>query len=413
MADRAVAFGAAELAARESFGRLATWLAWQWRDLAAAEDALADALVKALEVWPRVGVPAAPDAWLLTVAKRQLLQIARHEQMRSAPAVLAVLTEDEMQASDPEIPDARLKLLFVCAHPAINEKVRVPLMLQMVLGLQVSDFAPAMLSSPSALAQRLVRAKQKIRDTGLRFEEPDADEMPERLQCVLESIYGAFGLGLDALDGAEARISGLVQEALYLGRLLCQLLPDAAEAKGLCALMLFCVSRRAAKTDAAGRFVPLAQQNVELWERDSIAAAEQLLWQAAQARDPGPFQMEAAVQSAHCHRLFSGETPWRAIAQLYQQINAHFPTLGSQVAGAVALAEAGEVAQGLAQLSGMPALLSKSFQPWWVARAHLLAKSSDAADRAAAQQAYASAIGLTSNPKIRAHLQAQQMLCSA
>ena len=203
-ADRAV-----KLAARESFGRLVSYLAWQWRDIAAAEDAMGDALVKALEVWPREGVPDAPDAWLLTVAKRQLLQMARHDKVRFDTAVTALLAQDEAHEHSFTIPDARLKLLFVCAHPAIAEEVRIPLMLQTVLGLEVADMAPALLLSPTALAQRLVRAKQKIRSTGLRFEEPAAPELPERLQHVLESIYGAFGLSVDAMEGAEARVLDL------------------------------------------------------------------------------------------------------------------------------------------------------------------------------------------------------------
>ena len=398
---------AAELAARESFGRLVSYLAWQWRDIAAAEDALADALLKALEVWPQTGVPDAPDAWLLTVAKRQLLQAARHDKVRFDPAVTALLAQDEIQDDMPAVPDARLKLLFVCAHPAIDERVRIPLMLQTVLGLQVNDIAPALLVSPTTLAQRLVRAKQKIRDTGIRFEEPEARELPDRLAYVLESIYGAFGLSVDAVDGAEARITDLQEEALYLCGVVCQLLPQSAEAQGLLALMTFCRARRGAQVDAVGQFVPLALQDTRLWDRDAIVRADQCLWIAAQRREPGPFQMEAAVQSAHCHRLFTGSTPWHGISLLYQQINTHFATQGSLVAGAVALAEAGDVAAGLAQLEAMDAEVVKGFQPWWVARAYLLGLLGNA--RAVdADHAYANAIGLTQQHKARSHLQRQR-----
>ena len=398
---------AAERAARESFGRLVSYLAWQWRDIAAAEDALADALLKALEVWPQTGVPDAPEAWLLTVAKRQLLQAARHNKVRFDPAATALLAPDEgldVLPDLPDVPDARLKLLFVCAHPAIDERVRIPLMLQTVLGLQVSDIAPALLVSPTALAQRLVRAKQKIRDAGIRFEEPEARELPERLGYVLESIYGAFGLSVDAVDGAEARITDLQEEAIYLCTIVCHLLPESAEALGLLALMTFCQARRQAQTDATGQFVTLALQDTALWDRDAIIRADQTLWIAAQRREPGPFQMEAAVQSAHCHRLFTGSTPWAGISLLYQQINAHFATQGSLVAGAVALAEAGDVAAGVAQLEAMDADLVKDFQPWWVARGHLLSQmgSARAADAA---NAYATAMGLTQQHKVRAHLE--------
>lgn len=394
----------AETAARESYGRLVSYLAWQWRDLAAAQDAMGDALLKALEVWPVDGVPASPDAWLLAVAKRQLLQMARHDRVRYDPAVTALLEQDATSETPPDVPDARLKLLFVCAHPAIDEKVRIPLMLQSVLGLQVAEIAPALLVSPTALAQRLVRAKQKIRDAGLRFEEPEARELPERLHHVLESIYGAFGLSVDAVDGAEARVTDLREEAIYLCSIVCKLMPDAPEAWGLLALMTFVQARRAAQTDARGNFVPLGQQDVRLWDRAAIVRADQWLWTAAQKREPGPYQMEAAVQSAHCHRLFTGTTPWAGIANLYQQINIHFPTQGALVAGAVALAEAGDVAAGLHQLDAMDPTVTQTFQPWWVAKAYLLSLQGEK-HVAQAAAAYQTAIGLSSQQKLREHLE--------
>ena len=401
---------AAARAARESFGRLVSWLAWQWRDIAAAEDALSDALLKALEVWPVKGVPQSPDAWLLAVARRQLLQVARHDRMRLDPAVTVLLAQDELAAQAPGIPDARLKLMFVCAHPAIDEKLRTPLMLQTVLGLQVAEIAPAMLMSPAALAQRLVRAKQKIKGTGLRFEEPEPRELPGRLHHVLESIYGAFGLGADAVDGAEERIADLQREAMFLCELLCALLPDAAEAHGLLALMLFSRARAAARWGDDGRFVPLRLQETDKWDREAIVRADHVLWRASQLRQPGPFQLEAAIQSAHCHRLFTGNTPWGGIANLYAQINQHFPTSGSRVAGAVAMAEAGDIATGLAELDSMDAGQMNTFQPWWVARGYLLGllsrnEESDAALR--------TAIGLSTGQSIKAYLELQRSALKA
>lgn len=393
---------AAERAARESFGRLVSWLAWQWHDIAAAEDALSDALLKALEVWPVQGVPEVPDAWLLAVAKRQLLQMARHDRVRFDPA-LAILFEPEQGiVAAPAIPDARLKLMFVCAHPAIDEKIRMPLMLQTVMGLQVSEIAPAMLMSPTALAQRLVRAKQKIRDAALRFEEPEAADLPQRLHYVLESIYGVFGLSTDVVDVTEARSGDLQQEAIFLGALVAALLPDAAEAQGLHALMRFCLARRAAQTAPDGSFIALRDQDVGLWDRESIVAADQCLWIAAQRRTPGPFQLEAAVQSAHCQRLFTGTTPWRAIASLYAEINRYFPTEGSRVAGAVATAEAGDADAGLRQLLSMDTELLQQFQPWWAARAHLLCMLGRERE---ADLAFQTAIGLSTQQRIKDHLE--------
>ncbi len=395
---------AAELAARASFGRLLSWLAWQWRDISAAEDALSAALLKALERWPVDGVPDAPDAWLLTVAKRELLQAARHDNMRFNPAVTILLAADEAATEGVQIPDNRLKLMFICAHPAIEERVRIALMLQTVLGLQVAEIAPAMLLSPTALAQRLVRAKQKIRNVGLRFEEPEAADLPQRMHYVLEAIYGAFGMAVDALEGAESRITDLRAEALYLCSVIRALMPNSAEAAGLMALMLF-VQARAAAHGGPHDFIPLSKQDVNLWDRDAILRADQILWEASLLREPGPFQLEAAVQSAHCHRMFLGSTPWNAIVQLYTAINQHFPTEGSRVAGAVALAEAGQLEQGLEQLEKMDTALTCNFQPWWVAYAHLLGMAGRIRE---AKLAYDTALGLTSQPSLRAHLEAKR-----
>lgn len=404
MEKQASSHRAAEAAARESFGRLVSYLAWQWRDIAAAQDAMGDALLKALEVWPLSGIPDSPDAWLLSVAKRELLQVARHNKVRSDPAVIVLLAQETFEEDLAAIPDARLKLMFVCAHPSIDEKIRIPLMLQTVLGLQVAEMAPALMLSPTTLAQRLVRAKQKIRDAGIRFEEPELRELPDRLVFVLESIYGAFGLSLDAIDGAESRITALQDEAIYLCDIVCQLLPEEPEARGLLALMKFIRARRKAQIDDSGRFVPLAKQDVLLWDRNAIISADQTLWIAAQQRRPGPFQLEAAIQSAHCHRLFTGTTPWNGIAALYAQINSYFPTQGSLVAGAVAIGEAGDLQAGLRQLEEMDTSLVKSFQPWWVAKAYLLSLS-DTRHQEAADQAFQIAIGLTSQSRLKTHLQ--------
>ncbi len=403
----------AEQAARTSYGRLVALLAYQWRDLAAAEDALADAFAAALEHWPRDGVPDKPDAWLLTAARRRLLERARLERVTQDPGVLA-LFDDEPHAPVPDaVPDARLKLLFVCAHPDLPPQIHAPLMLQTVLGLDARTIADAFLVAPSAMAQRLVRAKQKIRDDGLRFEEPEQDELPERLAAVLESIYGAYTIGANnALLGPDAAQpearSQLRDEALYLARLVATLLPAQAEALGLLALLLYCEARRPAQFNAQGVFVPLTQQDTGRWNRALLGQAEEVLLAAATLRSPGPLQIEAAIQSAHCQRAYTDSTPWRAIAQLYAELVRLAPSIGARIGQAVALAEAGDLSSALAALDALGSLEATAvagYQPYWVARAHLCRMAGRATD---ADAALVRAIGLTEDERVRAHLQRQR-----
>ncbi len=386
--------------ARGVYGRLVAWLACQWRDVAAAEDALATAFEKALRLWPIDGVPDAPEAWLLTVARRELLQAHRHDKVRDDPRVVALLDDEFAPEVQTEIPDNRLRLMFVCAHPAIDATIRAPMMLQTVLGLQAEEIAAAMLLAPKTLAQRLVRAKQKIRDNGVRFEEPELSEMPDRMAAVLEAIYGAYGMAWDTGAG-EHRVSGLRQETLYLAELAWSLQPDSAEAAGLLALMRFCEARRPAQLDAAGQFVPLAQQEVQRWDRNTLISADRLLMVAARLRRPGPFQLEAAIQSAHCQRAFTGVTPWVAICQLYKQLVDHFPSIGATVAYAVALGESDQLVLALEILEGIEPERSRLYQPWWVARGELLYR---AEQREKATEAMETAIGMTMQPVLRTYL---------
>jgi predicted RNA polymerase sigma factor len=395
---------AAELAARASYGRLVAYLARRSRDVAAAEDALSDAFVAALSAWPRDGVPDKPEAWLLAVARRRLLDAGRHATVaaRALPALHAVIDEaDGAAARELAFPDERLALLFVCAHPAIDEGMRTPLMLQTVLGLDAARIAAAFVVPAATMGQRLVRVKTKIRDAGIRFEVPDPRELPARLEPVLEAIYAAYGSGWEDVAGAEARRAGLADEAIWLGRLVTRLLPNAPEGQGLLALMLHCEARRPARRDATGGYVPLSRQAVARWNWPMIEEAERTLLVAAHAGLPGRFQLEAAIQSAHAQRGRTGRTDWDAIALLYEGLVRIAPTVGASVGQAAALAEARGAGAGLAALDAMPPAAIASYQPYWALRAHLLAMIGRA-DEAA--RAYTRAIGLSEDEAVRTFL---------
>jgi RNA polymerase sigma-70 factor (ECF subfamily) len=391
---------AAALAARDAYGRLVAYLAARSRDIAGAEDALGDAFVAALSTWPRGGVPDRPEAWLLAAARRRLVDAARHAKVAAAGAATLGILDDAHRAVAAEavFPDERLALLFVCAHPAIDEAARTPLMLQSVLGLDAERIASAFLVAPKTMGQRLVRVKAKIRDAGIRFEIPDPRELPRRLSSVLDAIYAAYGSGWEDVAGADPRRRELAEDAIWLGRLVVQQLPGEPEAAGLIALMLHCEARRAARRDAAGRYVPLDQQDVALWLRPMIDEAERTLAGAARAGRLGRFQLEAAIQSAHADRAHTGYTDWEGIALLYEGLLRIAPTIGARVAHAAALAQARGLGAGLAALDAIAPDVVTAYQPYWALRAHLLAGLGSAA---AAAEAYARAIGLSEDPAVR------------
>jgi len=375
--------------------------------VAAAEDALGDALVSALEAWPRVGIPANPDAWLLAAARRRLVDASRHAKVEAAaaPALEMLLGRvGHADVTDAVLSDERLKLLFVCAHPAIDDAARTPLMLQTVLGLDAARIASAFLVAPATMSQRLVRVKAKIRDAGIRFDVPEPGELASRVDAVLEAIYAAFGSGWDDVAGADPRRRGLADEAIWLGRLVARLLPGEPEALGLLALMLHCEARRLARRDTHGRYVPLDQQDVTRWSRAMIDEAEQVLAAAASAGRPGRFQLEAAIQSAHTRRAVTGRTDWEAIALLYEGLLLCGATIGARVGQAAALARARDAAAGLVVLDEIPLESVLTYQPYWALRAHLLKRVGRAAE---AGESYARAIGLSEDSAVREFLAAE------
>ncbi|GER10018.1 RNA polymerase sigma factor [Variovorax boronicumulans] len=397
---------AAERAARESYGRLLAILSARTHDIAASEDALADAFARALERWPADGVPVQPDAWLLSVARHRKLDAWRHSRVQDDATQTLLLLAGEMDEADPDattVPDERLRLLFVCAHPAIDAAARAPLMLQTVLGLDAARMAGAFLTSPSALGQRLVRAKARIRAAGIPFEYPQARDLPHRLRDVLDGIYAAYGTGWDDVDGADALPRGLTTEAIDLGRILCRLLPAEPEPLGLLALMLFCEARTAARRTEAGAYVPLDQQDITRWDHALLAEAEHHLRIASAMQSLGPYQLEAAIQSAHCERRAGAPVPPEVLVSLYEGLLALRPSIGAQVSLACALANARGPETGLRALDAIPSDEVANYQPFWAARAHLLAAGGA---RVAARQAYDRAIGLSSNGAVRAYLHA-------
>jgi predicted RNA polymerase sigma factor len=398
------AHDAIDRAARDSYGRLVAFLAARSRDVASAEDALADAFVAALETWPQTGAPEKPEAWLLTAARRRLIDRARHDRVHAEAVTTLLAIADkaqEMADGDGLFPDERLRLLFVCAHPAIDAAARTPLMLQTVLGLDAARIASAFLVKPSAMGQRLSRVKTKIREAGIGFEVPEEEELPERLDAVLEAIYAAYGSGWDDIAGADPRRKGLAVEALDLGRLLLRLMPGEPEVLGLLALMLHCEARREARRTKAGTYVPLSRQDVTRWSMPMIAEAEGYLRTAAQAGRMGRFQLEAAIQSAHAQRAVVGRTDWETVALYYEGLVRLAPTIGALVGRAAAVAEARGADVGWGLLEEVPADAVRSYQPYWALTAHLL-KRLGRSDEAAA--AYSRAIGLCEDAAMREFL---------
>jgi len=388
-----------ERIARESYGRLIALLVVWTRDVACAEDLLADAFAAALEQWPTQGVPINPDGWLVTVAKRRHVDLLRRGQVRMNGESHLVAPEIE-EASDisEELPDRRLALMFACAHPLIEPGARAPLILQTILGITAKAIASAFLVSPGSMNQRLVRAKAHIKESGIPFSVPDENEMPGRLNAVLEALYAAYSTGWDEAEGR----SELAPEAIWLSGLIATLLPEEPEAKALLATMLYAEARRSARRDAHGCYVPIDLQDVARWDRTQIGNAEKLLHACNRSGPSGRYQLEAAIQSAHIARRLTGANCWPAIVSLYDHLVA---LTNSPVAVLNRAAAVAEVAGADAALAELRAISTDKrilgYQPYWATLGHLNLR---AGNREAGCEALRVAIGLSTDIAVRQHL---------
>jgi RNA polymerase sigma-70 factor (ECF subfamily) len=397
----------ADAVARHSYGKLVAFLAARTRDVAAAEDALSEAFAAALEDWPVNGCPANPEAWLLTVARRKAIDVFRGQRRHEAASEqLQILAEGLDAAGGAEIPDRRLALMFACAHPAIDAATRAPLILQVVLGLDAKTIASAFLTSPAAMGKRLVRAKDKIRQAGIPFIVPEREELSGRLDTVLDAIYAAFAEGWTDPGGTDIARRDLTEEALFLARLVTELLPQESEALGLLALVLHAEARRRARRQGDGEYVPLAEQDPELWDWQMIYEAEALLRRASALGSIGRYQLEGALQSAHVYRRRTGHANWAEVVQLYDALLA---LAGSPVVAINRALAIAELQGASAALRAMPEVTADArlaeYEPYWAARAELLARTGAHGE---ARRAYEMAIGLERDPAVRRFLQRRQ-----
>lgn len=397
---------AAEIAARDSYSRLLAYLAARTRDIAGAEDALAEAFASALSAWPRDGVPDNPDAWLLTVARRrQADEWRRAATRRQGEAHLHLIGEElsEIAMQSQSIPDRRLALMFACAHPEIEPDMRCALILQTIMGLTAADIGAAFLVPAGTMGQRLVRAKARITQRGIALEIPEGPALPARLAAVLEALYAAYTKGwLDIDQGGGA----LAEEAIWLCRLVVAQVPEAPEAKGMLALMLYSHARRNARRSPDGTYLPFDQQDTGLWDRAALDEAEHLLLAASSTGETGRCQIEAAIQSAHITRRLAGVDNWPSVLRLYDILLA---MTGSAVVRLNRAAAVAAIEGPRAALASLDALATdkrmQDYQPYWALYGQLLGQ---AGNNAAAYDALTIAIGLSTDASVRRWLDSRR-----
>jgi len=392
---------AIERTVREHWGYILATLVRQVRDLDLAEDVLQDAAVAALQHWPAGGIPDNPRGWLFTVARRKAIDRLRRrgclEDVREQMERL-----EQRDATEEPMVDERLSLMFMCCHPALGEQARVVLTLRTLGGLTTTEIARAFLVPETTMAQRLVRAKRKIKAAGIPYRVPPAELWPDRLASVLSVVYFVFNEGYSATSGGRLTRADLCDEAIRLGRILVELAPGEPEAAGLLALMLLHDSRRAARADGDGNLVPLEHQDRGKWDRERIRAGDALLRRALAIGRPGPYQIQAAISGVHAGATSHADTDWHEITALYRKLYELRPSWVVRLNEAVALSFAEGPHAGLAALAPLEGLdVLERYQPFWAARADLLRRAGRTDEAAAA---YRRAIELTGNEAERRFL---------